>query len=517
MQRKFILIALLAAQLAAAQSTVITRSTVLTRTTKLGLSLAFTFSLVQEHNCTITSGVNSCTFSVSPNLATGNLDVYKCVAQDSAATTPPRISSITNSAGTLVQDVGATIGDQGVLGGANSRHFGAYILPSTSTGGAGNPVITFTLTPDFGGYCYMAELHPSGTGSSVALDIDGTYIPSASCSSCAGNNWTDTGTNDACVVAQMGTGAFNLYPTAVSSPYNTNAFFSSSALSAGFSVAITGSGTAPTWTQTSGIPALSTQCFGWSPSTGVWQSFVDFEGVNGNQPTASTLAAETHGQQGGTWIPTTTANMVYGATNMPLQANTGKLYGDGTNYSSGAGSHGITLTGSGGAITNNVLYNVGYTKLASVTTSVWFCSDVSQADTSDNDMFAIQGTGGSSDSAGALFEGTGTRFFVLEALSGNAPGSIAYASGTGCGAGGTGWVNIQIQYNFSGNHNLLVCNTTGAQVGSTLTQASEGNAYMDRVVIGNLSAQTLTNGAHYYWDSLKIDYTGKFGCGTLLQ
>lgn len=476
-------------------------------------------TLVQHHNCTITSGVNSCTFSVSPNLASGNTDVFKCVAQDSAVTTPPRIASITNAGGTLVQDVGASIGDQGVTGGANSRHFGAYILPSTSTGGSGNPVITFTETPDDSGFCYMFEIHPSANGSQIGLDIDGTNLPAANCTSCMGNSWTDSATSDFCFVGQMGTSAFNLYPTAVSSPYNTNAYYSTSPLSAGFSVAITNSGTAPTWTQPSGIPALSTQCFGWNPTSAVWQSFNDFEGgTTGAAPTAAVLAASEHGQQGGTWaVSVTGTDMAYSTTNMPLQQNTGRLYGDGANYASGAGSQGIVLTGTGTAITDNLLYNVGYTNLASVTTSIWFCSDVAQTDTTNNDIFAIQGTGGAGDSAGALFQGTGSRYFVLEALSGNAPGSISYASGTGCGSGGTGWVNIQINYNYSGNHNMLVCDSTGAQVGSTLSAASEGNAYMDRVIIGNINAQTLTSGKHYYWDSRKIDYTGKFGCGTLLQ
>jgi hypothetical protein len=460
-----------------------------------------TFTVVQKSSCSIASGATTCSLAVSPALAAGNAYKFACSVPNSSA--PPRINiASVNVAGTLMPAIGASTGSNT---GAAMFQSVAYILPSTSAGHASPIVITLgQAASSTGGNCYLAELHPSANGSSVGLDIDQTFQPSAACTSCVQITPTLSATGDEFIQAFSGATSYQA-PSAIASPYNANFFAGSFS---GFSEAITSAGNA-TWTTSSTIPILSMVGLGWNPTAGLEQSFNDFEGgTSGSAVTAALLGTSHHGWQGGSWALTGTIDYI--TTNMPLRNATGRLYGDGISYAAGAGSLGIEEIGSGSAAVNNATYSWRQNGSGSLSAGVWFCSDIANTDTTAVDVLLI-GTD-ATDYANVTFAQTGTaRYFTLETPAGNSASTIPYATGTGCGAGGTGWVFMQIQYKRSpATASLASFNTSGAQVGTTLTATTSGTSNPVKVVLGHLGSQAVTTGKHDFWDSLKIDLNATF-------
>ena len=471
-----------------------------------------TFSLVQgpdTANCSFSSSA-TCSFT-GIAVTSGDAVLVGCVSQDTTGGiyVPPPVITSTNF-GTPTTALGASTGTYGTSGPANSRASYVYVLPGNNTGHAAPATVTLQESSNFTSYCGLAEWTPSANPSQVGLDIDGAVQPAANCTSCTAATVTFGGTNQISLAGQMGTSAFNLYPTAITSPFSSHKYFSSSGLSAGFAAAAPSNGTQPTWTQPSGIPLLSNVSLSYSPASCAEQSFFDFEDStdgSGNAVTVAGLASTGHGWQGGLW--TVTGTIKVSTTNMGLQNTGPRLCGDGYTPSAGAGSYGLSWTGGGSATNYGVSYVLGYTNISAMNAGIWFCSDATGSLNASLDIFAIHGiTGaGASDFVNVELIGDGTNtHFALETQSGT-PGSnsISYTAGTGCGAGGTGWKYLLDQYNSQGAMTITVYNTGGTSDGTLTYNSTVGASKVTSIYLFATSSQNLPNGKHIYLDSLQFN------------
>jgi hypothetical protein len=463
-----------------------------------------TFSLVQGPKSCSFSSTTSCTITLSSALAAGNL--YAIMGYLNGPNPPALIiSSISDggSVGTLQHAVGCTgMTPSGVAYNPDC----AYVLPSNATGGTGTS-LTVNLSGTNGsgaGGAVIYEYHPSATPSLVGLDNDGAFATQVAAATQLGPAFTPSGTNNVTFQGwKPGTGFIDI--SSVSAPYVTNQLLTPANF--GWSAAI--STATPTWTSASSTDAIPMMMsFGFSPSACNEQGFNDFEGgTSGNTVTPALMRSSQHGWAGGYW--SLAGTIAYSSTNMPLQNSSGRLCGDGATYASGAGSIGLVETGTGAGTANNVSYAWAQNANTSLTAGVWFCSDLVNTDTSSVDVFLI-GTD-ASDFANITFNQSGSsRFFELETPAGNST-TINYSSGTGCGAGGTGWVNLQVQYKRSpAVASFAIFNTSGTQIGTTVTETTSGTNNPTKVFLGHIGTQTITSGKHNFWDSLKIDLTGAF-------
>jgi hypothetical protein len=403
------------------------------------------FTVVQAPNscgsagnceCNIASGAKSCTMTLNSAPQSGNLYVIMGYPQNTNTGTES-LSSVTNLNGTLVKEPGCT-------GYSTYIPICGYILPSTSAGGTTSITINISA-PTSGSDNHFAfwELHPNGNGAGVALDNAGALYQ-ASSSSLVGPPFTASGSNDATFTGYQPYGGFT-FPSSVSSPYNTYAYIpSAEGVSGAISTAV------PTWTPTSATAAIiAGMSFGWNPAPCAENSFVDFEaGSAGASVTAALLQSSTHGWQGGVWSKNgSNSPFTFQSTaSMPLVDATGRLCGDGKNYTANAGSLGITLTGNGTVGSSEWNYLWKSNALTNVTASVWWSSDLVATDTSLIDCFYIHGQ---ADFVGVGCYGNGTnRYFRLEAGSGSPAMVIPYTPGT--------LAHLQLAYNVAGTHSLTV-------------------------------------------------------------
>lgn len=406
-----------------------------------------TFSLVQKNNCAVGNGATTCTMTVSPNFAAGNLDRFSCVVPNGAGSPVSKISSVSNAGGTLVLAQGASMGNQ--PSGSNLQQSTAYILPATSSGGSGSVVVTVSqASSSTGGNCVLEEWHPSANGANVALDIDGAYQPSTACTTCVQQSVTLSGTND--VVFEGFTSVSNFTPpSAITSPFTTNQFFGSFS---GFSSAATTT-TNPSWTAASTIPVMSTVAIGFNPLACNEVGINDFTGgTNNTQITGANVAATAKGWQGGQWIYTTGGVdplKYFTAAVQELQTSTGRLCGDGGTYPTGAPTTGIGFTGTGTTMGQDVLFfNWAFNNFNAplVSSGFWYWSDRAVGDSADEnlDCSSIYGVQAADFiSVNCYIDGT-TPYFNLEAGSGNASQShVSYTAST--------WVWVEQLFTSVGN------------------------------------------------------------------
>jgi hypothetical protein len=470
-------------------------------------SAARAFTIVQtgiNNDCTASP---TCTVTMGSPLTAGNLYVFY-------ATSDARIRIAAVSAGgTLVQAPGCSMPH---AQGSELQPSCAYILPSTSTGGTAT--VTLTMSGIGFMFAYIVELHPSTSGALVGLDCDsGLASPIPTGTTALGPSCVFSGTNDAMFQFWEGDDVNGNLVSAVTSPYAANVTFPYAPPTyAGWAVnPAAANGTGPSWTTTGASTyATGALAFGWNTTPCLEQLYNDFEGgTNGATVTLASLLASTHGfqgsfQVGAPWV-------IYGtityqtAASMPLQNATGRLCGDGVSYPAGAGSMGIAETGAGIAVLS-ALHNGWNPSVGSATgtASAWFMSDLPATDTSTYEML-ISGSG--SSLAQAQLHGTGSaRVFQLTNDTGGASsGTIPYTPGD--------WVNVQVQYSAdpsyggTGIYQMAVYNTSGAQIGSTLTlaQGSVGN-YVGGFIVGHPTAEAVTSGYHNYWDSVKVSLVGTF-------
>lgn len=370
-------------------------------------------SVVQVHPCTITAGNNSCGITVSPNLAAGNGYIFACATDNNAGYPTATITSV-SAGGTLKEAYSASAGM--FYPGSNRQESVRYILPSTSTGGTSPVTITLGANVTATSYCYLAEFHPSANPNNVNIDIDGAF-QTASTTSAVNQNATLSGVGS--VVFQMYvSGSGNSYASAVSSPYNTNAFFSLSGVGVGFSIAQTNSGNGATWTLgTANTVIASSVGFSYNPINPSERSFNDLTGgTNGSPLTVAPLTASQHGWQGGTWNTSGVINLSY-YTNaaFKLPAPTTRYAADGTTYPKTPPNTGIGIVGAGALQQDNVYYSWGFPDLPIVKAGGYFWSDYPPTDQSSLDCTDIYGQQAHDFESVNCYGNSGTRYFNEEA------------------------------------------------------------------------------------------------------
>ncbi len=216
---------------------------------KAGSAAAGTLSARNVGNCAVSSGTNTCSISIAT--FAGDLDIAACDAPNASPITS--ISSGVVSSGTLGFTTASQEGSYGT-GAANTQQGFAYVLPSQSGAHSSPTVLTLAdNASSSGGFCYLAELTPSANGSLVGLATDFSYQPAATCANCTQASVTVNGTNEAFFQGFMGSSGYT-GPTAVASPYTTNAYFPGGN-GIGFAISPNpGNGNGATWTNTSIIP-----------------------------------------------------------------------------------------------------------------------------------------------------------------------------------------------------------------------------------------------------------------------
>jgi hypothetical protein len=345
----------------------------------------------------------------------------------------------------------------------------------------------------------MAEFHPNTAGNAVLDNAGSFYQPSAA--SQLGPPFTSSGESNVTCGAVMSSGSF-FYVGAASLPYDANAYLPGGRQ--GFSCAT--SSNVPIWKPASPTAVIA---MGFSlalnPSPGKEQSFIDFEGgQDGVAPTEATLRASTHGWQGGLWRTSNIKTMVFAtAANHPLQNPAGRLFGDGINYASGAGTLGIKITGAAPtAQTDYISYSWSNSKLTDMSAGAWYYTDLSARDQSSNDCFSIHGA--VQQFAAVNCYGGLTRYIRLETPAGN--GSIIKISSST-------WYWIQIHWHFDGisfKHTVTVRDTGGTLIGTSsygpFTALADYPAYLN---VGKVNHSTMTNGRIQYLDSIKISLVGE--------
>jgi hypothetical protein len=470
---------------------------------------AATLTLVQARNCSFSSGT-TCSVTVSPALAAGNLDIFSCEEDDNALPPKPVISSV-SAGGTLQCAPSATTG--GIAsGGNNSSGSVCYILPSSSTGGTSPITITTSLGATYGSSCYLAEYHPSANPNNVALDNDTGFQTTAS-TSVTNLSSTQTGTNDVCLQTYYPVNAFNAYATALTSPFNTSAFYTSSYDAAGYSVA-TSTGTGPTWTIASAIPFMGAACWGYNPTAFSEEAFINFEGgTNGAAPTTASMQASTKGSfQGGSWDLSHLSSITtfLSSANMPLANATGRL-GDGSNWSAGVGSLGLGMTWTGTSGGNEYIsYNwqAGNAVAPNVSAGFWSYGDQPAAG-GLNDNIDLATIHGYKDFAAINYYGNGAnRYIKLETPAGGSGSTIPISAST--------WYWYNLTYNAGGTHSVSVYGcisgsppTCALTLEGTLTGPSYETDYPYKIEWGQQQGSDEPDkGTHTYFDSVKISLTG---------
>jgi hypothetical protein len=210
------------------------------------------------------------------------------------------------------------------------------------------------------------------------------------------------------------------------------------------------------------------------------------------------------------WVVSNVVNMVGDtAASMPLLNATGRLNGDGSNNAAGQGSLGVSITGNGTAEDDYIEAQVSYGGVPGMMTSsavlvFKYNENFVATDQSDIDCGSIIGVGGS-DYAGANCYGDGTsRFIALEAGSGQSS-HINFPGGT---ASGNCPCTIVVSYNggSGNNHSLSLYNSSGSQIGSTVTEPAQSTLYYPQFYdvgqYNNVSA--LTSGKKAMWDSVQF-------------
>jgi len=189
------------------------------------------WTLVQHPNNAACSGT-SCSVTVS---ATGSGHLITVIVQPNTATNTT-ISSVSGG-GTYTHCTNCAASN-----GAGGAIDASYTLSSTS----GATSISATLSQSGGASWTMEVFEYSFTNGPISLDASGNRVQTTNVANPAGVALTLTGTNDVIVQGGWYTTPF----TAISSPYSSPADFPGGNGAAG--AINTSSGTAPTWTATSG-------------------------------------------------------------------------------------------------------------------------------------------------------------------------------------------------------------------------------------------------------------------------
>ena len=233
--------------------------------------------------------------------------------------------------------------------------------------------------------------------------------------------------------------------------------------------------------------------------------------MSGNTPTAADLASSNHGWQGCLWNASSAGLFRYDpAASMPLLSAT-RRFGDGTRYSSGAGSLGLSITGTGSTSIDKLQCNFGFNiSRPSITASIKWTSDVADNDPSNIDCFQINGV--SQYAAVNCYEGArGHRIWRVEDSIRNGTSVITAEPSTACGSVGC---TLVLTYqsgtgSAAGTMSLSVYDQTCTLLGTSSVLGATTIDYPQVVSVGHLGSQKLTSGKHMYWDSLQISLSSR--------
>ena len=203
-----------------------------------------TFTLVQGPIYSGTTGPCgnqvTCATTVTA-LGSGHLLVLQGFTSQGSAIYISSVACTSSSCGTWVVPTGAGYQINDASGGAPGALSSAYVLSSSS--GATTVTITWNnASPGGGAHATFWEY--SYTPGPCALDIGGT-VPDAVCSSCPGVALSLTGTQDV-ILQELAS------DTASPSAITTYTNFANGSFTGWADLENTSSGTAPTWTETSG-------------------------------------------------------------------------------------------------------------------------------------------------------------------------------------------------------------------------------------------------------------------------
>lgn len=239
------------------------------------------------------------------------------------------------------------------------------------------------------------------------------------------------------------------------------------------------------------------------------QGFVDFEGpADGTSCTAANLNACIRGgvTAGTGWSTqgTGAAMKFASAANKPLLTPTGPML-DGTSIAAGLGSFGVEYDTDTG--TSYLRWDLngpnGQIDSDDLSCGIWIFSDLANNDESNLDVLTIYGPSGS-NFANAKFLGAPsglTRTYQLEVGGGGGNSSVDVPTAT--------WHWHALRYRRVGNHEQSIYNTAGSLVGG-ISEVSNGAGRPSYIAIGQASSNVPTAGKVVRFDSLKVDFTGRW-------
>jgi Chitobiase/beta-hexosaminidase C-terminal domain len=443
----------------------------------------------------------TCSVTITGGVSTGDLVVISVSTLNEVS-----ISSV---------NVGGTTIDANIRSGISTNKFltAAYIYPATST--AGPMVVTFSAAS---GGAQVNIRDYTVSGGTPALDATNDLSSASGLSSpTPGVSMTTTGTGD--VVIEVASADVNV--TAITSPWSTNADFATDETGAGTADAFGRSSgfTAPNWTAAAlTVKETEGMAFGFNVTPCTPGAMFDSSGgTNTAAPTATTLSNSTFGATGAA-SPLISGNepWSWGVTNngpaltystsahKALLGSAPRFCNGGTTYSDSA-SLGLELTTANG---NNTINSIAFTfpyqtsgfgVSPIVLMSAWYQTTLGQTDTVNCDCLTIGGSGsGGTTFANLIVSGSGTQLQAeLEGATAGSPVPISSST----------WYQMALEYAKSGIIKLNVYDSSGFQVGNTMTGVAGNGPALDAIV-GNNLASTMTSGAFMYWDKVQFCYLG---------
>ncbi len=247
------------------------------------------------------------------------------------------------------------------------------------------------------------------------------------------------------------------------------------------------------------ILALYKSAVAGTPPTGnTPTAYSDFENsTNGTALTSAILIAGTHGGSC-TWTGTSSGMTV---STSGEQATVQNVTTNGVTYTApDAGTRGIAFDATVGG--NATCTWVGG-NATTASAGVWWKAPASQDATSPDSFITIGGNGAADYADAQLLQVSGgTRRVILEAPSCGACASSFITLPTLAT-----WYMVTVQYVGGGTHSLSIYDTSGSQVGSTLTAAATGTNRPVSIQFGNSHGTAGTTGSNpYYFDNLLMDY-----------
>ena len=230
------------------------------------------------------------------------------------------------------------------------------------------------------------------------------------------------------------------------------------------------------------------------PTGNLPSAYLDFEtGVNGDQIVPGNALTSAHGGnctwtvQGGS-----SANLVIDtALDKPLLT---QISVNGVSFAPpNAGTRGVHKDPITGGQFLQCAWSGGSTTTASI--GVWWHSSAA----TDSQTYSMFGIGGGGDVATVSIAGAvNPSHLIIEANSGDSTGFVTIATNT--------WYMVTLQYVSNGTHSMNVYDTSGAQIGSTVTVAATGINPPVTAFLGQTHAGAGTSANNWGWDNWQIDY-----------